>query len=662
MKWIIILFGLSLYSQNIENDRIDSILKAIDKPNTSQKQRIWLNSEALKLLSQAPNNLPNRKLLIKTGFNFKKLNCWAELKETSRILLQKSNEAKFTEHIGISYKLLGYYFTYTSKNDSALYYFLKARKYFLLANDKSNLSANYSDVGLIYFFNCDYLESQLSYINALKFVPYSKRKDEDEYIAYVNLGIINTIVGEYEKAIDNTNKALLIAEKKLGKSDCYIENCLNEIGYNYYKIGQYRKSIILYEKALRSLKAPNNYPELYSLILDNLANSRLSIGERKDVYNIYMKASHIRDYYNVDQGKNYNKLFLSKYFYELGQKEKALSCAHEALRLSREFEATKDILICLQQLLRIDTVDASKYLEEYFFLSDSLQLAERKNRNKFARIAFETDEITFEKDKAVKQKWIVAGISGALLLLGTLLLIIITQRARQKRLLLVQEQQKADESIYQLINDQQLKVDEGRQAEKKRIARELHDGIMNRLASTRLNLFILNVRQDKETINKCLGFINNIQDIEKEIRQVAHDLNDEIFSENKGFVLLLETLFEEYRNINDTKLFTEIDPAFNWEMTESVLRMNIYRILQEALQNSYKYANARNIFVTLTKEEDSVRIIVHDDGKGFDTGKVKKGLGLQSIADRVESLKGFFKIISGKQEGTILNILLPLKT
>jgi signal transduction histidine kinase len=183
---------------------------------------------------------------------------------------------------------------------------------------------------------------------------------------------------------------------------------------------------------------------------------------------------------------------------------------------------------------------------------------------------------------------------------------------------------------------------------------------MNRLASTRLNLFILNKSQDNQTIKKCLGFINNIQDIEKEIRQVAHDLNDEIFSENKGFALLLETLFEEYRNTSGIKLFTEIDPAFNWEMTESALRMNIYRILQEALQNSYKYARAKNIFVTLTREDDSVRILVHDDGTGFDVKKVKKGMGLKSISERARTLQGEFKIISGKKEGTILNILLPL--
>src|SRR5690606_36066512 len=109
--------------------------------------------------------------------------------------------------------------------------------------------------------------------------------------------------------------------------------------------------------------------------------------------------------------------------------------------------------------------------------------------------------------------------------------------------------------IYHLISEQQNNISHGRQEEKKRIARELHDGVMNRLASTRLNLFILNKKRDDETIDKCLSLIDNIQDIEKEIRQVAHDLDSEIFSGNKSFNILLEALFDEVRSVSPSRFF-----------------------------------------------------------------------------------------------------------
>ena len=660
MKWIFFFFSISLYSQNIEIHQVTNLLKIVERGDISQKEKIQFNKQALIILSKEKNSYQNRKLLIRTASNFKRLNCWNELKKTSKTLLNRSENANASVHIGISYRLLGYYFTYVSKNDSALHCFLKARKYFLDLKDKSNLSFNYCDVGLIYYFNCDYLESQAAYINALKFANFSKKKNAIKYVALINLGIIQTALGEYKEANNYANRALDIAKNSLDNSDSFSESCLNDIGYNYYKMGKYKQSILFFRKALKSLKTPNNFPDVYALLLDNLANSKLALTHEKNVLNLYLKSSKIRSEYQVDQGRNFNRLYISKYYNKFNEKEKAILFAKEALKLSKDYKATRDVLECLQNLMSIDSLNISKYLTEYFYLSDSLQLAERRNRNKFARIAFETDEITIEKDRAVKEKWIVSATASILLLLTSLLFVIRLQRAKQKELVLIHQQQKTDESIYQLINDQQLMVDEGRQAEKKRIAQELHDGIMNRLASTRLNLFILNKSQDSETINKCLGFINNIQDIEKEIRQVAHDLNQEIFSENKGFDILLETLFEDYRNVADVKLFTEIDPAFNWELTESALRMNIYRILQEALQNAYKYAKAKNIFVTLTREGDFARILVHDDGTGFNIKKVKKGMGLKSIADRTKSLHGEFKLISGKIEGTIINVLLPL--
>ena len=78
---------------------------------------------------------------------------------------------------------------------------------------------------------------------------------------------------------------------------------------------------------------------------------------------------------------------------------------------------------------------------------------------------------------------------------------------------------------------QKAKEDEARQTEKKRIARELHDGIMNKLSSTRLNLAILSKKTDTETIQKCLTYINQINQIETDIRNISHDLNQDVFQE-----------------------------------------------------------------------------------------------------------------------------------
>ncbi|WP_415582337.1 tetratricopeptide repeat protein [Flavobacterium longum] len=628
--------------------------------SAQRETRALYGKKALEILKGAPNTLDNRKKLLQVAQIFSEINFFRESIDASHNLKKKSLAAHDDFYLAKAYQALGNGYTNLSENDQAMYFLMESKKIYIKTDDYKNIARIYSAIALVYYFNCDYFEAISNYLEALKLAQKKFLYDE-QFNAFYSLAFVLRDIGEYATSIKYGLKAVSIAEKKLNNNSTDLQVCYCLLGQSSFDSGNTRQAIGYYRQGLIFLrKRDNDYAEGKAVLLDNLANAYLSINKVDSVPFLYEQANKMRDSFNIDQGRNYNRLYLSNYYRKIGRKDEALRYAEEALRLSKSFRAPRDILQCLKQLIELDKVKSLEYTQRYISLSDSLQLAERRNRNKFARIAFEADELTVEKDRAIKQKWIVIGVAGAILLLGGLLFVIKMQRARQKRLMLVHEQQKADEAIYQLINDQQLKIDEGRQAEKQRIARELHDGIMNRLASTRLNLFILNKSQDDETIRKCIGFIDNIQEIEYEIRQVAHDLNDDIFSENKGFAALLDNLFNEYRGTTSTNLFTEIDPAFNWEMTESVLRMNIYRILQEALQNSYKYASAQNIFVTLTKEDDCVRILVHDDGVGFKVDKVKKGIGLQNIADRAKTLHGEFKIISGGPEGTILNILLPL--
>ena len=90
-------------------------------------------------------------------------------------------------------------------------------------------------------------------------------------------------------------------------------------------------------------------------------------------------------------------------------------------------------------------------------------------------------------------------------------------------MLFIQEQQRKDEKMYQLLLHQQDKIEEGKQTEKIRISRELHDGIMGKLSGIRLNLYILKKKTDPETIAKCLEFVKEIQVIENDLRLLSHD-------------------------------------------------------------------------------------------------------------------------------------------
>ena len=363
---------------------------------------------------------------------------------------------------------------------------------------------------------------------------------------------------------------------------------------------------------------------------------------------------------NIDFGRNSNALFLSKYYELTNQNIKAKQFAIEAYNLSKSYRNADDILLSIKQLSKVDAKNALKYSQDYIRISDSMQMLERVTRNKFAKIAYETEEITNEKEQAIKQKWIFFSIAVLLLLVGILLFIIMHQRTKQKEMRLLQDQQKANEEIYQLIQNQQTKIDEGRQIEKKRIAQDLHDGIMNRLASTRLNLHVIAEKPSLSNIKKCLPFIDGIQDIEKEIRNIAHDLNSNAFANKASFIAVVESFIKEQKSISSSKYHLEIDMSINWEQIEGYKKIHLFRILQEAIQNIEKHAQAKNVIVSILKTENQLLIEIFDDGNGFSLKRKKKGIGLQNIFSRAKCCNGKAEVKSKENEGTTVIVRIPI--
>ena len=225
----------------------------------------------------------------------------------------------------------------------------------------------------------------------------------------------------------------------------------------------------------------------------------------------------------------------------------------------------------------------------------------------------------------------------------------------------LQSQQQANEEIYDLMLTQKSKEEQARQSEKKRIALELHDGVMNKLASTRMNLNRLSHQKDEEAINKCLTHIEGIHKIEQEIRSIAHNLNQEVFNDDNSVISLLNDFVATQNSITSTYYQIEIDKAIDWNAISSGIKMNIYRIVQEASHNSNKYAQAPNVTISLILDEDNICLSVTDNGKGFDTEKQTEGIGLKNIQQRVETLHGKFVIQSTNNKSTSLNIAIPLK-
>lgn len=663
---IVFFFGCSKDKKVISSQTLDSIPVYINLVNNNNKfkqdKKIQFNQRAYELIQQRTNSTQKRRDLSLVASNFFSLGQKKLYKSLSEELIKDAEDAKDTFYISKGYKNLGEYYIDNGKNDSSFFYFLKAEKYSKLANDSVSMGEIFLDKAFIQLYESDFNGSEISAFKSLAFLPKSSNKLKI-YEAYNLIGINSNELKNYDKAIEYHNKALkYIAAVNAPNKSFLTASSMNNLGYVYQTIGKHEEAIKNFNNALTIKSLKSEYPGIYAMLIDNVAYSKFKLKDYSQLPGLFYKSLRIRDSLKNDfSGIILNKIHLSEFYLQKGDSIKSKLFANQALRDSRETKVSSDILISLQQLTLIDHENAVGYSREYIRISDSLQQAERKSKDKFARLAFETDEIIMANDKLAEQNRSLLYFFVGTLLVGLLLFVIRAQRAKNRELMLMQAQQKANEEIYNLMITQQSSIEESRVREKKRIAQELHDGVLGRLFGARLNLDSLNRFTDDESISARFNYLSELKNIEQDIREISHDLNREKYVLINNFVAIINNLLEEQRSSFGVELESNIDNNVRWDAVDNVVKINLYRILQESLQNINKYAKAKNITVDLSKSGDTLILSITDDGIGFETDTKKKGIGLANIVSRSNECNGKVDIQSKKGSGTQIIVTVPYK-
>jgi signal transduction histidine kinase len=182
---------------------------------------------------------------------------------------------------------------------------------------------------------------------------------------------------------------------------------------------------------------------------------------------------------------------------------------------------------------------------------------------------------------------------------------------------------------------------------------------MNKLASTRHNLFTLTKVSEEETAQKAAFHIEKIHDIENEIRSLSHDLTKDVFSDTNSFIKLLNELINTNIESYTIQSELEIEPQINWDLVSGHIKMHLYRIIQEGIHNSNKYAKATKITISIIQDEKKLCMAIEDNGEGFNTKETNEGIGLKNMKERIELLGGKFSIHSDFFHGTKLFMAIP---
>ncbi|MCL9805914.1 sensor histidine kinase [Flavobacterium amniphilum] len=652
---------------SVSSEEIESLLIKANDFEVANKERVAISNHILQLLQNQPNDSLNRARYFKLAGRYFNAEDYVKYLYVCRELYKMSNQAGDTLYIARSLNYIGDYHYNRFKNDSAYYYYIKTEKaYSHLKGNPEVLRVKFWKANIL-LHEKDFTGAETAIVSILK---EAKIGDDARlvYDCYITLG--NALEGlnnldesliYYQKAYESSLELKKDPQHLLLKAQAY-----NFIGRLYLKKEEYENAIFYFKSALQFANFKNSDPVVYSNLINNWAYAKLELKDESSI-GMFNEAVQIREKLNNIPGIVSSQINLSKYYLFKRDTIRALYYGLSAKKMANENKIFEDELSALKLLAKIEPHKNAKYVSRYIKLSDSLQDVERSTRNKFARIEFETDEILSQKNniEAEKKKisiqlWVIVALSVGLLLLIIMAYITKAQHSKNKALQFEREQQKANEEIYRLMLNQQSVIDEARQNEKRRISQELHDGIMSKLTSTRLNLFILGKKNDEETIKKCLNYIAQIQDIEKEIRSISHDLGKENFLENDSFKAIVESLVESQRVFSDIDYVIEISSEIDWKDIESSIKINLYRIFQESLQNIYKYSKAKNVLIEIIKTDKGLSAIIKDDGRGFDTRKVREGIGLKNMQSRIKSLNGELKIMSGINKGTTIQILIPI--
>ena len=269
-------------------------------------------------------------------------------------------------------------------------------------------------------------------------------------------------------------------------------------------------------------------------------------------------------------------------------------------------------------------------------------------------------EVTLQKNEEIASERYKKNIQTILLSFTLLLLVIVFSFIYYRNK--VKQRQIYEKKLNEEQKSRFREVVEAIEGERKRIAVDLHDSLGQMLSITKLYLSSLeDVEGLQEDNNKLMfdSIVTMIDDSRGELRNISFNIMPGSFIKY-GLIVAIDELANRVNNSDQMKLVFS-HTGFEERLKEN-FEITIYRIVQEAINNVIKHADASTVHLKLVLNRNNCLLFIKDNGKGMeDFEQFKgKGLGWKSIYSRVEMLNGSIDVNTGINRGTEINISLPL--
>ncbi|MEP0211931.1 MAG: sensor histidine kinase [Cellulophaga sp.] len=638
-----------LFSCKNEKEKIETTV------NVKYEQK---NSDTTNLLQHKKDSL-YRKRLHSLAYTYLTQNDSLKFRKTNKKVIELSKKQYDSTLLSNAYWDLGYFFEKAVKIDSSYFYYLQAQKIFNLQGNAIKEGKVLQSIAFIQSNAKDYRGSEISTIKAIELFDNKKDTDIDLYRSYNNLGSVTNALKEHDRALKYYNKAQEYYKKLKPKSK--INTALvNNIANVYRDKEDYNSAIKNYKKVLAVDSLYEKKTLFYAKVLDNYAYTKLKLKDTANVEQQLLQSLKIRDSLNDISGLAVSHFNLAEFYILKKDTSKALDNAKKAEEYSLKTKNNKRLLQAYDLLTSIDPINASSYAHKYIVLNDSLIAEERLLQDKFTRIKYETDEVLEEKEVLEEQKQLLIYFVIGALLLAFAVFVIGSQYIKNQKLRFEQEQQETNLETFNLMLDQKGKLAKAKQEEQIRISQELHDGVLGSLTGIGLILKATNKRADQEAIDERLDLIKQLQETAEEIRTISHTLSAASSKKMQNFTNSIIELLHNTGKASNIKTSFTFDNKIDWDHLNAEIKINLYRMIQEGVQNCVKYSKAENILLDLSMKNSNLSVILSDDGVGFNLQKKKRGIGLKNIFSRANKINAKVNIDSTLGNGTKIHISIPL--
>lgn len=562
------------------------------------------------------------------------------------------------------------------KPDSAIYYGEKALVLLKKTENIDNLLTVYHNISKVYRTQGQY-DKAISYaIDGLKLAEKEKR---DNWIAFFNTNLSLTYhdFESFKKGVYYGKKALRIWLANKKTSPKYISNTLNAIAINYDDWNKpdsalyFHRQVFKYMKGKDTLSIPDTY--------NNIGNTLLKQKKYKEAQKWISTALRICDtnFENGDAPKNANYYYERAAYYnnlatiaykldDFVKAEKIFKTAYEYAKKSNNAEKLRDYYYEKAQFekKRNNLEKTVQEQENYIKLRDSVFDVERAQRFSDLEAKYQNEkkekELLQSKTKIMQKENVIRKKNIQFIILGMLLfgiLIVAYLVYHQQKLKNKQQKQEFElkSAIVKIENQNKL------QEQRLQISRDLHDNIGSQL--TFIISSVDNIKYAFDVKNTKLD--SKLSNISSFAQSTIIELRDTIWAMNKSEISLedlqtrIHNFIEKAKEAKEEIHFNfEIDTALKDITFTSLEGMNIYRTIQEAVNNSIKYAEAKELTIDVKKLKDNIQISIQDDGRGFDATDVEKGNGLLNMQKRITEINGSFTLETS-HIGTKITILVP---